>query len=139
MWYLLALLSGFSAAVLAIVIKLHLKNLNPFFMALIFAIITLTLLLLVSVCTKKINVSLFATLTLKQWKYLMIAGCLNSIALTAYLAALRTGTAYSVVAIDRLGILYVVLLSILFLQATYSLKTITGALLMIVGAFLLNS
>lgn len=138
MWFLLALLSGFCAAVLAIIVKMHLKHFNPFFITLIFSIITAIILLIAEAFTKKISCSSISNITLHEWILLGVAGGINGLAFTAYLAALKSGKTCGVVAIDRLGILFVVILSVFFLQESFTYKTIIGALMMIGGTALLS-
>ncbi len=137
-WFLLALLSGFCAAVLAIVVKLYLKHLNPFFITFIFSIIAAIIFFAADMLTKKINCALVTTLTSKEWITLIIAGCLNALAFTCYIGALRCGKASGVVAIDRLGVLFVVIFSVIFLQESFSIRAIIGAALMVFGAALLS-
>ncbi len=138
MWFLLALLSGFFAAVLAVFIQLYLKHLNPFFITFLFAIVTVVLFLIIDICTKKIECNLITTLTSKEWLALLFAGCLNAIAFSCYVGALRWGKASGVVAIDRLGVLFVVILSVFFLQESFSIKTVLGSLIMVLGAVLVS-
>jgi len=74
-----------------------------------------------------------------DWIMLCIAGCINCLAFVCYLAALQYGKAAHVVAIDRLGILYVVILSVVFLQQSFTIQSIAGSIMMIIGAILLST
>jgi bacterial/archaeal transporter family protein len=139
MWVLFALLSGFGAAVLAIVVKLHLKHFNPFFVTFIFALITITMFLVIDLLTDSIQCSTITCLSRKEWGYLILAGLLNSFAFACYLAALKYGNVGGAVAIDRLSIVFVVFLSIIFLQESFSLHACIGALMMMIGVILLNT
>lgn len=137
-WFVLALLSGFGAAVLAILVKLYFKDFNPFFITFLFSIIAAILLLIADILTKKINCSLLLSLTMKDWMLLSIGGCLNALAFSSYIGALKYGKPAGVVAIDRLGVVYVVIFSVIFLQESFSIKAFIGALTMVIGAALLS-
>ncbi len=138
MWYIFALLSGFLAAVVAILTKLYLKNINPFFITFLFSGITVIFLLLVDLSTKKINCNQITCLTFKEWLPIIIAGLINGLSFCCYLGALKYGKAAGAVAIDRLGILFVVILSVFFLHEPLSIKSVAGAIMMILGAILLS-
>lgn len=139
MWFLFALLSGFCAALLAILVKLYLKNFNPFFITFLFSIIAVVMLIIIDITTQKIQCSLITKLTLKDWLPLIAAGCLNGLAFTFYMIALKFGKTCGVIAIDRLGILFAVIMSVIFLQEALTIKAIIGSLLMVFGCGLLIS
>jgi len=138
MWYVFALISGFLAAVLAVLVRLHLKHLNPFFITFLFSIITAVILVLIDLITHKINCHLITTLSFKEFLPLLIAGSVNGLAFTAYMAALSCGKTGAVVAVDRLGILFVIILSFIFLHESLTLQALFGSALMILGAVLLS-
>src|SRR5262249_3662060 len=119
--------------------KLYFKNFNPFFITFLFSVIAAVILLLADILTKKINCSLIASLSMRDWLLLTIGGCLNALAFSSYIGALRYGKPASVVAIDRLGVLFVVIFSVMFLQESFTIKSVIGALTMVIGAALLST
>jgi bacterial/archaeal transporter family protein len=139
MWFLFALLSGFFAALLAIVVRLHLQHINPLLSTLLFYIISTIFLLTISLFSKKIQLSLISTFTARDWLSIIVAALLNCTAFIFYLLALQCGKTCSVVAVDRLSILFVVILSIVFLQETFTIKSILGSIMMIAGAAFLSA
>jgi len=139
MWIALALLSGSCAAILAILIKLHLKHINPLFITLLFAIITLIILFATDILTNKVECKLIKALTFKDWIVLIAAGALNSFAFICYVSALKCGLTGCVVALDRLGIVFALILAGIFLQETFTVKAVVGAIMMIFGAFLIST
>jgi uncharacterized membrane protein len=139
MWYIFALISGFLSAVLAVLVRIHLKHLNPFFITFLFSIIAALLLFIFDLATHKINCPLVASLSIKELILLVIAGVLNGLSFTAYVTALSCGKTSSVVAVDRLGVLFVVILSLIFLQEKLTVFSVFGSLLMIIGAACLSS
>ncbi|HLB40845.1 MAG TPA: EamA family transporter [Candidatus Babeliales bacterium] len=138
MWFLLALISGSCTAVLAILLKAYLKHINPLLVTLLFSAVTTIILLLTDLFTRQVQCKLAFTLDASAWWAIIIIGCVNAIGYSCYLAALKCGNTAGVVALDRLSILLVVLLSVLFLHEPWSLKTLIGAVVMIVGAVLIT-
>lgn len=78
------------------------------------------------------------SLTAHDWLFLVIGGVLNALAFTCYIGAIQLGKPSVAVAIDRAGILYVVIFSVLFLNEAFSIKAVLGAGLMVLGAALLS-
>jgi uncharacterized membrane protein len=138
MWFLFAFLSGFGGAILAVIMKLYLKNINTFFISFVFFVIASLLMLAIGLYTNKINHSLISSLTSKDSFAIFVGGIVNACAFSCYLYALNCGNVCSVVAIDRLGILYVLVLSVFILNQAFTIKAVIGGLLMIIGAFLLS-
>lgn len=139
MWLLLALISGSCAAILAVVIKMHLKHINSMFITLLFALVTITILIVADLMTSKVDLRLMMNLSLKEWIALIVAGILNSVAFICYVSALQSGRTGCVVAIDRLGIVLALILAGIFLQETFTIKALMGGIMMVVGAFLISS
>jgi bacterial/archaeal transporter family protein len=139
LWILLALLSGIGAAMLAIIVKAHLKHFNSFFIFFLFALVTLILLFAIDLGTNKIECKLITSLSSKDWLVLFAAGCLNTFAFICYLSALKCGPTGGVIALDRLGIVFALVLAAIFLQESFSIKSIIGSILMILGAILIGS
>lgn len=136
-WILLALLSGSCAAVLAVMVKLHLKHVNPLFLFLLFSLVSIVELFIVDLLTNRVEIKLMASLAGKDWIMLLIAGTLHSFAFVCYLTALKFGPTGGVIALDRLGIVFAIVLAVIFLQEAITAKAIIGSIMMILGAFLI--
>lgn len=139
LWILLALLSGIGAAMLAILVKLHLKHFNSLFIFFLFAIVTLVVLFATDLFTNKVECKLITALSFQDWLALLAAGCLNTFAFICYLTALKCGPTGGVVALDRLGIVFALVLAAMFLQESFSIKSIIGSIMMILGAILIGA
>jgi transporter family protein len=74
----------------------------------------------------------------KEWGLLVLAGVAGALSWLFYFLALRDGLASAVVAIDRLSIVFVILLAALFLSEMLTWRTVTGSFLMICGATLIS-
>lgn len=74
----------------------------------------------------------------KEWGLLVLAGIAGALSWLFYFFALRDGAASAVVAIDRLSIVFVVVLAAVFLSEAITWRTLGGALLMVAGAILIS-
>jgi len=137
MWLFYAFLSAISAALVAVFAKLGLKELDSTLATTIRAIIMAVFLVLVSITLRKFDGFSFATLGNKEWLLIVLAGIAGALSWLFYFFAIKIGEASGVVAIDRLSIVFVVLLAALFLGEALTWQSILGALLMVAGAVLI--
>lgn len=138
MWYIFAILSGLLGAILAILVKLHLKDFEPIIVTIIFSTIAALFLSTISIYNKKLNLKFLTSLTQYQWIILIVAALINCISFICYINALKHGKTCSAVAVDRLGVLYVAILSAFILNTAFTAKTLLGSILIVIGAFLLS-
>jgi len=138
MWLLYAFLSALMAALVAIFAKLGLQNLDSTLATTIRAIIMAGFLVIVSVFLKKFDGFSIIGLGSREWLLILAAGIAGALSWLFYFFALKTGQATGVVAIDRLSIVFVVLLAALFLGEALGWKALLGALLMVAGALLIT-
>lgn len=138
MWIWLALLSGSGAAILAIIVKMHLKHINPLLTFLIFSLFTIAILLIFDLLTNKVDCKTITSLPIKDWLILFIASALNTFAFICYLSALKYGPTGGVVALDRMGIIFALILAVFFLQEKLTILSLLGGALMVIGAFLIS-
>jgi len=138
MWLLYAFLSALMAALVAIFAKLGLQNLDSTLATTIRAIIMAGFLVVISIFLKKFDGFSVTGLGSREWLLIFAAGIAGALSWLFYFFALKTGQATGVVAIDRLSIVFVVLLAALFLGEALGWKAILGALLMVAGALLIT-
>lgn len=138
MWIFYAFLSAISAALVAIFGKLGLKTLDSTLATTIRSIIMALFLLLVSLSLKKFHDFNISSLSSRDWILIILAGIAGALSWLFYFFALKNGPATSVVSIDRLSIVFVVILATLFLGETFSWKIGLGALFMTIGAILIS-
>lgn len=138
MWIFYAFLSAAAAAAVAIFGKLGLKDIDPTLATTIRSIIMALFLVAVSLTLGKFNGFSFSSLESRDWVLITLAGIAGAISWLFYFFALKTGVASGVVAIDRLSIVFVVFLAALFLGESLGLKSIAGALLIVIGALLIT-
>tara|TARA_R110001583_G_scaffold27488_3_gene98231 strand:+ start:2006 stop:2479 length:474 start_codon:yes stop_codon:yes gene_type:complete len=139
MWILYALLAAFTAALVAIFAKLGLQNVDPTLATTLRALIMAMFLLMVSLLLGKFNgFAISTSLSAKEWALLSLAGIAGALSWLFYFFALKQGSASAVVAIDRLSLVFVIILAALFLQETITWRTLIGVLLMVVGALFIS-
>lgn len=139
MWILYAFLAAFSAALVAIFAKLGLQNVDPTLATTLRAMIMAMFLLIVSLLLGKFNgFTISGSVSLKEWILLSLAGVAGALSWLFYFYALKQGSATAVVAIDRLSIVFVIVLAALFLQEAVTWRTLTGILLMVSGALFIS-
>lgn len=137
MWLFYAFLSAITAALVAIFAKLGLKEIDSTLATTIRAIIMAVFLVLVSIAFKKFNGFSFGDLAGKEWVLIILAGIAGALSWLFYFLAIKTGTVSGVVAIDRLSVVFVVLLAAFFLGEALTWQSILGALLITGGAILI--
>lgn len=135
--YIFAGLSAFFAALVAIFGKLGLTHVDPTAATAVRAVIMATVLLLGAIVFKKLSFDTLGTFGGKGWLFIVLAGLAGAISWLFYFIALKYGSASHVAAIDRLSIVFVVILAALFLGETFTWATFFGALLMVFGALMI--
>ncbi len=138
MWLFYAFLSAFSAALVAIFGKLGLKTIDSTLATTIRGIIMAIFLFLVSLTLKKFNGFHFSNLSNKDWILISLSAIAGALSWLFYFLALKYGTASKVVAIDRLSIVFVIILAAIFLSEGLTWRSILGAVLMAAGAILIS-
>lgn len=138
MWLVVALLSAFSAALVAIFGKIGLKNLDSTLATTIRSIIMALFLIIISLSLGKFKGFDLQSLSGKDWFWITMAGVAGASSWLFYFWALKLTTATKVVVIDRLSLVFVIILAGIFLSEAISWKTVLGAILMISGAIMIS-
>jgi len=137
MYIVFALLSALTASLVAIFGKLGLKNVDSTLATTIRSLIMAAFLFSVSLFLKKFENFSFNTLSSKDWFLIILAGIAGALSWLFYFWALKFGPASHVAVIDRLSLVFVILLSALILGESLNLKVIVGMILIIIGAILI--
>ncbi len=138
MWLLYAFLSALTASLVAIFGKLGLKGIDPTLATTIRSIIMAGFLVLTSLFLKKFNGFSFDSFSSRDWTLIILSGIAGALSWLFYFFALRSADASKVVAVDRMSIVFVVLLAAIFLEETLGWKSVLGALLMVAGAIMIS-
>jgi transporter family protein len=135
MWLLFAILSAVFAALVAIFGKIGLSKVDPIFATSIRSLVMFVLVFLTAVVGKKIN---FSSLDRGSLFYIILSGLAGALSWIFYFIALKYGDASKVSAIDRLSIVFVIILAGLFALEKFTLLKVAGALLITIGAVLIS-
>lgn len=138
MYIILGLLSAIFAALVAIIGKLGLKNLDSSMATTIRGIVMAVFLVLVTALLGKWQAVTWSNISTKDWGLIVLAGICGALSWLAYFAALKMGPATVVSALDRLSLVFVVILAVLFLGETLTWYKISGVMLMLLGVLLLT-
>lgn len=135
MWVLFALLSAIFAALVSILAKKGLEGINS---NLATAIRTFVVLLaawgIVFLTGKHKEIP---NLTGKNWRFLIYSGLATGASWLFYFKALQLGEVSKVAPIDKLSVVFTMILAFIFLGETVSVKTIIGGLLIASGTLVL--
>ena len=138
MWLLFAFLSAIAAAGVAIFAKLGLETIDSTLATTIRSIIMAGFLVIVSFLLKKFDGFSLTSFSSREWILIALAGIAGALSWLFYFFALKQGFASKVAAIDRLSLVFVVVLAAVFLGETLGWKSALGALLMVAGALLIT-
>lgn len=138
MWFFYALLSAVTAALVAIFGKLGLKGVDSTIATTVRAVIMAAFLVVVSVAFGKFQGFSWRTFTQRDWLLIALSGVAGATSWLFYFLALKTGLASAVAAIDRLSIVFIILLAAIFLGEGLSWKTLLGSLLVVSGVLFIT-
>lgn len=132
MWLLYALGAAITAALMTIVGKIGLKGIDPTFATGIRSFFMFVFMTLVVIFSGKLKN--FSSLDKNAVLAIVVSAVFGALSWLFYFLALKDGTANKVAAIDRLSIVFIILMSALFLAEKLTLKTAIGGLLIAMGA-----
>ncbi len=138
MWFFLALGSAVFASLVAIFGKLGLGKIDSTVATTIRSIIMASFLVIVTLALGKFRHLSPSSFSHREWVFIVLAGVAGALSWLFYFAALRTGLASRVAAVDRLSVVFVLIFSIAFLGETLRWKSVIAALLIAAGAILMT-
>lgn len=134
MWPLYALLAAVTAALMTVIGKLGLKSVDATFATAVrSAFMFLFMLALVALTGKLKGLQQLDKTALVT---IVISAAFGALSWVFYFLALRDGSASRVAAIDRLSIVFILVLSALFLAEKLTWKVGLGGILVAIGAIL---
>lgn len=134
MYLVFALLSAVTAALVAIFAKIGLSKVDTTLATAIRSVVMATLLVSATLLLKKWD---FSQIGNKAYLFILASGIAGAASWLFYFLALKFGPATTVVAIDRLSVVFVIILATIFLGESLTAKTIIGGILIVLGALLL--
>ena len=137
-----ALLSSIFASLTAILIKIGLKDINSNLATAIRTIIILFMSWIIVFYTNKVNsintIETLKNINNKTLIFIILSGVATWLSWLFYFKALQIGNVNKVIVIDKLSIVFTIILASLFLKEIISLKIIIGVILIVAGTLIIS-
>lgn len=134
-WLLWSLLSALFAAATAVLAKVGVSGINSNLATAIRTIVILVFAWAIVGVTYESGE--LASVTQKGWLFLTLSGVATGLSWLCYFRALQLGPASKVAPVDKLSVVFVILLAAGFLGESLSLAKIAGGLMIAAGAITL--
>ena len=135
MWLILAVLSAVFAALTSILAKVGIEGVNS---NLATAIRTAVVLLMSWGMVFITNAQGgFTSITQKSWIFLILSGLATGASWLCYYKALQLGDVSKVVPIDKLSVVFTLILAFVFLHEKFTVKSLIGTLLLAAGTLVM--
>jgi len=135
MWIIYALLAAVFAAAVAILGKIGLKDVDSTLATTIRAVVMTIFLIGAAAILQKF--SLFKTVSNQALIFIIFSGIAGALSWLFYFLALKYGPVTGVAALDRLSVVFVVILAAMFLGEAFTVKSVAGLAFLVLGAILL--
>jgi len=135
MWIVYALLSAVFAALVAILGKFGVKDVDTTLATAVRAVVMAAFLVTAALSLGK--GALLQQLTSKPLLFIALSGLAGAVSWLFYFLALKQGPASGVAALDRLSVVFVIILAAVFLAEKLTAIKLAGAVLLTVGAILI--
>ena len=135
MWFVLALLSAVFAALTSILAKVGIDGVNS---NLATAIRTLVVVVMAwgMVFLTNTQTGLW-DISKKSWIFLILSGLATGASWLCYYKALQMGPASKVVPVDKLSVVFTLVLAFIFLHEEFTVRSLAGCLLITAGTLLM--
>ena len=135
MWFILALSSSIFAALTSILAKIGIDGVNS---TLATAIRTMVVVVISWGMVFLTNVqSGIGDISKRSWLFLILSGLATGASWLCYYKALQIGEASKVVPIDKLSVVFTLILAVVILQEPFTVKSILGCVLIGAGTLLM--
>ena len=135
MWFILALLSAVFAALTSILAKVGIEGVSSNLATAIRTLVVLAMAWLMVFVTN--TQSGIIDISRKSWIFLILSGLATGASWLCYYKALQMGEASKVVPIDKLSIVFTIVLAYFFLHEQVDAKSVFGCLLIVAGTLLM--
>ena len=135
MWLVFALLSAVFAALTSILAKVGIEGVDSnLATALRTSVVLLMSWGMVFLTNAQGGISQIST---KSWLFLILSGLATGVSWLCYYRALQMGTVAKVVPIDKLSVVFTLILAFLFLHEEFTLKSVIGTCLLAAGTLVM--
>ncbi len=136
MWIFFALGSALAAALVAITAKLGLKGVDSNTLTALRSVVMAVLLLIFVFTTGAVSYGQLGRISSRDWIYIMLSGLFGALSWLLYFYALKYGSTVAVVALDKLSVAFVLILSVFVLREVTTVYTVVGVVLITLGTLL---
>ena len=135
MWFVFALLSAVFAALTSILAKVGIEGVNSNLATALRTLVVLAMAwMMVFVTNAQGGIG---AISRKRWLFLILSGLATGASWLCYYKALQIGEASKVVPIDKLSIVFTLVLAWTFLHEQVNAKSIFGCLLIVAGTLVM--
>ena len=135
MWIVFALLSAVFASLTSIFAKIGIDGVNSNLATAVRTVVVVVMSWLMVFITN--NQSGLAQISKKSWVFLILSGMATGASWLCYYRALQLGKATEVAAVDKLSIVFTLILAFIFLHDTFTVKSLIGCALIATGTILM--
>ena len=135
MWFLFAILSALFAALTSILAKIGIEGVNSNLATAIRTVVVVVMSWGMVFLTN--TQSGIAQISKKSWIFLVLSGLATGASWLCYYRALQIGEASKVVPVDKLSVVITLLLAFIFLHEQFTVKTLTGCVLIGAGTLVM--
>ena len=135
MWFILALLSALFAALTSILAKVGIDGVDS---NLATAVRTVVVVMMAWGMVFLTNAQAgLSAISRKSWIFLILSGLATGASWLCYYKALQIGEASKVVPVDKLSVVFTLILAFVFLHEQFTIKSVLGCLLIGAGTLLM--
>lgn len=135
MWFLFAILSAVFAALTSILAKIGIDGVNSNLATAIRTVVVVLMAWGMVFLTNTQNE--IVEISKRSWIFLILSGLATGASWLFYYKALQMGEASKVVPIDKLSVIFTLILAFVFLQEQITLKSFIGCILIAVGTLVM--
>ncbi len=135
MWFVLALLSAIFAALTSILAKIGIEGVNSNLATAIRTVVVVAMAWGMVFLTHAQNG--LTGISGRSWLFLILSGLATGASWLCYYKALQIGEASKVVPVDKLSVVFTVLLAFVFLHEAVTMKSLIGCLLIGIGTLVM--
>ena len=135
MWFIFALLSAIFAALTSILAKVGIDGVNSNLATALRTMVVLAMAWgMVFLTNAQTGIS---EISKKSWLFLILSGLATGASWLCYYKALQIGEASKVVPIDRLSVVFTLIMAFLFLHEQFTVKSLIGCVLIAIGTLVM--
>lgn len=135
MWFVFALLSAVFAALTSILAKIGIDGVNSNLATAVRTVVVVIMAWGMVFLTQTQNG--ISEISRKSWLFLILSGLATGASWLCYYRALQIGEASKVVPIDKLSVVFTLILAFVFLHEEFTVKSLIGCVLIGVGTLVM--